>query len=83
VLSSCCCEPWPRHIHRMVAPDMWHMYAKVFSPLPHHHVTNQAIASCLPMLTSACRCVRVQAASPDEEALVAGAAYLGTKLLSR
>jgi hypothetical protein len=24
-----------------------------------------------------------QAASPDEEALVAGAAYLGTKLLSR
>lgn len=30
-----------------------------------------------------CVVLRLQAASPDEEALVAGAAYLGTKLVAR
>jgi hypothetical protein len=42
----------------------------------HQHICCVDVSSC-------CVDLLLQAASPDEEALVAGAAYLGTKLLSR
>jgi len=67
-----CTASWS-HPHRL--PDLLPVYMCSIctpAPPPKH-------APCLhPPL-----CDRVQAASPDEEALVAGAAYLGTKLLAR
>lgn len=46
------------------------------APSTHSHRTVNAAA--FPVLL-----LLLQAASPDEEALVAGAAYLGTKLVAR